>query len=56
MEKEYILYYLGLIVIGALSVITANSLGYVVKVDIVSPEQGYTQIQREQLEALMEKK
>ncbi len=40
---------------GALFIITLNSLGNVIKVSIVAPEEGYTAIQREQLENLMEK-
>ena len=39
--------------LGALFIVTLNSLGNVIKVSIVSPEEGYTAIQREQLDLLM---
>lgn len=41
------------ILIGIMSIIAMNSFGHVIKLDIVAPEQGYTAIQREQLETLM---
>lgn len=42
--------------IGALLMVALNSLGRVIKVEIVAPEAGYTAIQREQIELLMESK
>lgn len=41
--------------LGALFVIALNSAGHVIKVDVVAPEEGYTAIQREQIESLMGK-
>jgi hypothetical protein len=51
--KQTLLLLFGTFTLGALLIIALNSAGYVIKVDIVAPEAGYTAIQREQLETLM---
>ena len=40
--------------IGFLTVVALNSARYVIKVDVVAPEDGYTSVQREQLNLLMQ--
>lgn len=41
------------LIIGVLFMIMMNSLGSVVKIDIVKPQDGYTEAQREQMEMLL---
>lgn len=41
------------LIIGVLFMITMNSFGSVIKVDIVTPQYGYTDTQRMQMEMLL---
>lgn len=51
--KQTVFLCLGMLTLGLIIAIAFNSMGYVPKCGIVAPEDGYTAIQREQLEKLL---